>query len=47
MAVMSISSGYKLFRLEPYSGLEECIGEVDKKMYEEKNRKKARKKEAK
>ena len=47
MAVMSISSGYKLFRLDPYSGLEECIGEVDKKMYEEKNRKKARKKEAK
>ena len=47
MAVMSISSGFKLFRLDPYSGLEECIGEVDKKMYEEKNRKKARKKEAK
>lgn len=39
-AVMSISSGCNLIRLDPYSGLDECIGDADKKMYEEKNRKK-------
>ena len=44
-AVMSISSGFNLVRLDPYSGLDECIGEADKKMYEEKNKKKAMKKE--
>ena len=45
MAMMSVSSGYSLVRLEPYSGLDECIGEADKKMYEAKNKKKAMKKE--
>ena len=47
MAVMSISSGYNLVRLDPYSVLEDCIGEADKKMYVEKNKKKAMKKETK
>lgn len=42
-AVMSISSGYNLVRLNPYSYLDECIGEADKRMYEEKNKKKAMK----
>lgn len=45
-AQMSISFGYNLVRLDPYSGLDECIGEADKKMYEEKNKKKAMKKES-
>ncbi len=44
MAVMSVSSGYELVRLDPYSVLEDCIGEADKKMYVEKNKKKAMKK---
>jgi len=44
MAVMSVSSGYDLVRLDPYSVLDDCIGEADKKMYEEKNRKKAMRK---
>lgn len=44
MAVMSVSSGYQLVRLDPYSVLDDCIGEADKKMYEEKNKKKAMKK---
>lgn len=44
MAKMSISSGCNLVRLDPYSNLEDCIGEADKKMYEVKNRKKAMKK---
>lgn len=42
-AVMSISSGYDLVRLDPYSVLDDCIGEADKRMYVEKNRKKAEK----
>ncbi len=41
MAMLSVSTGYNLVRLDPYSGLDECIGEADKKMYEEKNKKKA------
>ena len=45
MAMMSVSFGCSLVRLDPYSTLEECIGDADKKMYEEKNKKKARKKE--
>ncbi len=44
MAKLSISSGCNLIRLDPYSGLDECIGEADKKMYEEKNKKKNRNK---
>lgn len=44
MAEMSISSGYNLVRLDPYSVLEDCIGEADEKMYVEKNKKKAMKK---
>ena len=44
MAMLSVSAGYNLVRLDPYSGLEECIGAADKKMYEEKNKKKAMKK---
>ncbi|MBR2409156.1 MAG: GGDEF domain-containing protein [Lachnospiraceae bacterium] len=42
-AEMSISSGYDLIRLDPYSILDDCIGEADKRMYVEKNRKKAEK----
>lgn len=44
MAMMSVSSGYDLVRLDPYSVLDDCIGEADKKMYIEKNKKKAMKK---
>lgn len=44
MAMLSVSFGCNLVRLDPYSGLDECIGEADKKMYEEKNKKKALKK---
>ncbi len=43
-AMMSISHGYNLVRLDPYSYLDDCIGEADKKMYEEKNKKKSMKK---
>ncbi len=42
-AEMSISSGYDLIRLDPYSLLDDCIGEADKRMYLEKKRKKAEK----
>ena len=42
-AQMSISFGCNLVRLDPYSSLDECIGEADKKMYVEKNKKKAMK----
>ncbi len=45
MAQMSVSFGCNLVRLDPYSGLDECIGEADKRMYIEKNKKKALKKE--
>ncbi len=41
MAMMSISAGCNLVRLDPYSVLDDCIGEADKKMYEEKKKKKA------
>ena len=41
MAMMSISSGCNLVRLDPYSVLDDCIGEADKKMYVAKNKKKA------
>ena len=41
-AMMSVSAGYNLVRLDPYSCLEDCIGEADKRMYTEKNRKKAK-----
>jgi len=44
MAMLSISAGCNLIRLDPYSNLEECIDEADKKMYEVKNKKKAMKK---
>lgn len=40
-AVLSISAGYDLVRLNPYSYLEDCIQEADQRMYAEKNRKKA------
>lgn len=40
-AVLSISAGYNLVRLNPYSYLEDCIQEADERMYAEKNRKKA------
>ncbi len=43
-AMLSISSGCNLIRLNPYSNLDECIGEADKKMYVEKNKKKNRNK---
>lgn len=43
MAMLSISSGCNLIRLDPYSNLDDCIGEADKRMYEEKNKKKAMK----
>lgn len=45
-AILSVSFGYDLVRLDPYSGLEECIGAADKKMYKEKKKKKAMKKES-
>lgn len=45
-AILSVSFGYDLVRLDPYSGLEECIGVADKKMYREKKKKKAMKKES-
>lgn len=44
MAMLSVSAGYDLVRLEPYSSIDECIGEADKRMYEEKNKKKAMRK---
>ncbi len=43
-AKLSVSFGFDLVRLDPYSSLDECIGVADKKMYVEKNRKKAMKK---
>lgn len=42
-AMMSVSAGYNLVRLDPYSCLDDCIGEADKRMYTEKNRKKSMK----
>lgn len=40
-AVLSISEGYDLVRLDIHSYLEDCIKEADERMYVEKNRKKA------
>ncbi len=40
-AVLSISEGYDLVRLDINSYLEDCIKEADERMYVEKNRKKA------
>ena len=40
-APVSISEGYDLVRLDIHSYLEDCIQEADKRMYVEKNRKKA------
>lgn len=43
-AELSVSVGYNLVRLDPYSYLEDCIKEADEKMYAEKKRKKAMRK---
>ena len=40
MALLSMSFGYDVFNVEGKTTLEECILEVDKKMYEEKRKKK-------
>ena len=42
-ALLSMSFGYDVFNVEGKTTLEECILEVDKKMYEEKRKKKAHK----
>jgi len=43
IALLSMSFGYDVFNVEGKTTLEECILEVDKKMYEEKRKKKAHK----
>lgn len=40
-AMLSISEGYDLVRLDIHSYLEDCIKQADERMYREKNRKKA------
>lgn len=42
-AVLSISAGYNLVHLNPYSELDDCIRDADKRMYAEKKRKKSMK----